>query len=119
MNTDLLDREDVDERRKESARIAEINFIEEVNDLKWLMKSRRGRRIIWSQLERAAVFRSSFNTEPLIMAKAEGFKEYGYYLLQMIHLYCPENYATMVEESRERKLRNSRNTRKSGSSATI
>lgn len=113
MNNNQPDPDLTEKEREESAKLARMAFLEEVDDLKWMMKSRRGRRIIWVQLERAGVFHSPFSTDPLIMAKACGTKEFGFYTLALIHEHAPEHYATMVEESRERKRKYS--TSKSGS----
>ena len=71
----------------------------EVSDVKWLMKGPRGRRHIWRQLELAGVFRSSFNTNAMTMAFAEGQRNIGLRLLGMVHEHCPELYNIMVEEN--------------------
>lgn len=67
-------------------------------DLKWLMGQKRGRRIVWRQLERAGVFRSSFNSNGMTMAFAEGMRNEGVRLLAQIHAHCPEAYALMAKE---------------------
>lgn len=114
MNNNQPDPDEIERERKEKAELERMAFIEEVDDLKWMMKSRRGRRIIWVQLERAGVFLSPFSTDPLMMAKACGAKEFGFYTLALIHEHAAEHYATMVEEARERKRKYS--TTKSGNS---
>ena len=70
----------------------------EESDIKWLMSSKRGRRIVWRLLDHAGVFRSSFNTNAMTMAFAEGNKNYGLRLLAMIHALCPEQYPAMMKE---------------------
>ena len=67
-------------------------------DLKWLMGSKRGRRIAWRLLDRAGVFRLSFNTNSMTMAFNEGVKNEGLRLLGLIHAVCPELYPTMIRE---------------------
>ncbi|KAA3649390.1 MAG: endopeptidase [Proteobacteria bacterium] len=67
-------------------------------DLKWLMSSKRGRRIIWRFLDRAGVFLLSFNTNAMTMAFAEGKRNEGLRLLAQIHALCPELYPVMVKE---------------------
>jgi len=67
-------------------------------DLKWLMCSERGRRIVWRLLDRAGVFRLSFNTNAMQMAFAEGNKNEGLRTLSLIHAHCPELYLVMVKE---------------------
>lgn len=106
MNIDQdFDDESIAKERELRALYERLAMEEEVEDLKWMMKNRRGRRIVWRELERARVFHSSFSSDPLVMAKREGFKEYGYHLLQMIHAHSPENYSVMVEEASDRKRR--------------
>ena len=75
----------------------------EEGDIKWLMGSRRGRRIVWRLLEQAGVFRASFNTKAMAMAFAEGNKNGGLRLLSQIHALCPELYPTMVREANEQR----------------
>lgn len=93
--TDMAAREREDAERKLKAR---LEVESEEADIKWLMGSRRGRRIIWRILERAGVFRLSFNTNAMQMAFAEGNKNEGIRTLAMIHSQCPELYPTMVKE---------------------
>lgn len=70
----------------------------EESDIKWLMASKRGRRIIWRLLDQAGLFRLSFNTNAMTMAFAEGNKNAGLRILAQIHALCPELYSTMVKE---------------------
>lgn len=85
-------------RRELAARLAKKD---EENDLKWLMKDRRGRRIVWRQLSKAGVFQSSFNTNAMTMAFSEGRRNEGLNLLSEIHRLCPKLYTTMVEEQND------------------
>ena len=68
-------------------------------DLKWLMGSKRGRRVVWRLLDQSGVFRLSFNTNAMQMAFAEGNRNYGNRTLAMIHALCPELYPQMVKEN--------------------
>lgn len=68
-------------------------------DFKWLMSSKRGRRILWHQLDRAGVFRLSFNPNAMQMAFAEGNRNEGLRTLAAIHSQCPELYPVMVKEN--------------------
>ena len=77
---------------------AKLEAQREADDLKWLMGSRRGRRLVWRQLERAGVFRLSFNTNAMQMAFAEGGRNEGLRTLAQIHATCPESYAEMLKE---------------------
>lgn len=95
--TDIFSQEPSD---KDKARQAEIDT--ELDDFKWLMSSKRGRRIVWRVLERAGVFRLSFNHNAMQMAFAEGNKNEGLRTLTMIHSVCAELYPTMVKEANDR-----------------
>lgn len=75
----------------------------EESDLKWLMSSKRGRRIVWRQLDAAGIFRTSFSTNAMNMAFAEGNKNNGLRLLAIIHRICPELYPVMVREANEQR----------------
>lgn len=80
---------------------AKLERDSEEDDLKWLMRSRRGRRIIWRHLVRARVFRSSFDTDALVMAFSEGIRNDGLRTMTMIHQLCPELYPTMIVENKD------------------
>lgn len=73
----------------------------ELLDMKWLMESKRGRRILWRMLERAGVYRLSFNTNSMTMAFAEGARNEGLRLVALIHAAAPDLYPLMLKEARE------------------
>lgn len=68
-------------------------------DIRWLMNSKRGRRIVWRLLDYAGVFRSSFAHSAMQMAFSEGYKNYGLRVLTMVHAQCPELYPQMMKEA--------------------
>ena len=71
----------------------------EEDDIKWLMGMKRGRAIVWRQLEYAGVFRLSFNTNAMQMAFNEGGRNYGNRLLAQVNTLCPELYVKMQQEA--------------------
>src|SRR3990167_6287746 len=73
----------------------------DIEDTKWLMSTKRGRRMLWRVLDRAGVFRLSFNTNALAMAFAGGCKNEGLRTLDMIQQASPDLYPTMLKEARE------------------
>ena len=87
-----LAKEDADLRKRMAADVEEL-------DLKWLMSSKRGRRIAWRLLEQAGVFRLSFNTNAMQMAFNEGNRNFGNRTLSQIHAFCSELYPVMVKEN--------------------
>lgn len=90
INGQELSRLERDERNKHEKRV-------EVEDIKWFMKSRQGRRVMWRLLERAGVFRSSFtgNNETFFR---EGMRNVGLMYLAQIHEHCADQYILMVQE---------------------
>ena len=73
----------------------------EIDDVKWLMSNKRGRRFMARLLERAGVWRLSFNTNALTMAFNEGTRNEGLRLLAQIATHCPDRYTEMLKESKE------------------
>jgi len=78
---------------------AKLELANDAADFKWLMGSKRGRRMIWRQLDRAGVFRLSFNPNAMQMAFAEGNRNEGLRTLASVHAQCPELYPVMVKEN--------------------
>lgn len=78
----------------------------EEEDIKWLMSDKRGRRVLWRLMDQAGVFRSSFNTNAMAMAFAEGNRNYGLRLLSAIHSCCPKQYPVMMKENTNERTNN-------------
>ena len=72
---------------------------EQADDLRWLLSGPRGRRIAWRWLESAGVFRTSFNTDALTMAFAEGQRNAGLRLMDQVLAVRPDAYTQMVKEN--------------------
>lgn len=94
--TDLRGQERAKAEEQKRQRLAQAN---EEDDFKWLMQSKRGRRIVWRLLEQAGVFRISFSQNSMQMAFNEGGRNYGNKVLGMIHALCPELYPTLIKEN--------------------
>ncbi len=96
--TDLRGQErDRDEKETRARLQAEV----EDADLKWLMNSTKGRRIIWRLLDQAGVYRLSFDANALRMAFNEGNRNYGNKILDLINKGCPQLFAVMLKESND------------------
>jgi hypothetical protein len=93
---DVRGQERVKSDKETRERLAREN---EEADTKWLMGSKRGRRIVWRLLDQSGVFRLSFNTNAMQMAFAEGNRNFGNRILSLIHSHVPELYPTMVKEN--------------------
>ena len=83
-----------DERKLER----QLDATEEEQDVRWLMGSKRGRRIVWRLLESSDLFTSTFVPDALRLAFCEGKRHFGGNLLATIHSHCPELYPVMVKE---------------------
>lgn len=85
------DKQEIDARKRVSRQ-------QEIGDLKWLMSSPRGRRIMWRLLELSGPFRISFDTNAMKMAFNEGNRNLGNQLFNEVMTLCPELYPVMVKE---------------------
>lgn len=95
---DPTDLEAQAEEQQQREQRAKLEAQTEVEDLKWLMGSKRGRRIVWRLLDQAGVFRLSFNTNAMQMAFAEGNRNFGNRTLAQVNAYCPELFPLMLKE---------------------
>jgi hypothetical protein len=87
--------------REKAAREAAQRARIEVDDLKWVMQNKRGRRFVHSVLERAGVFRSTFHTNALTMAFSEGARNEGLKLTNRLIEHSPELWQQMLAEQKE------------------
>lgn len=71
----------------------------EVDDLKWLMADKHGRRFVWRVLEKSRVFANAFAGDAALTAFRCGEQNIGQWLLAELHLFCPEKYQAMVREN--------------------
>ena len=100
-NFDPLDIRSQERAQAEADDRARLALQTEIDDLKWLMSNKRGRRFVARLLERAGVWRLSFNTNALTMAFNEGTRNEGLRLLAQITAHCPDRYTEMLKESKE------------------
>ena len=98
---DPIDTHAQQEGREEAEARRRLMRKQETEDLKWLMNSRRGRRIMWRWLEISGPFRLSFDANALKMAFAEGNRNLGNQLFNEVMEICPEMYPVMVKEQHD------------------
>lgn len=96
---DPLDHEQQDGERAEVRQARELAAKQAQADFVWLMSDPRGRRIVWSQLAAAGVFRSTFDHNPQQMAFAEGHRSAGLRLMSQLLTLTPDHYHTMTKEN--------------------
>lgn len=93
--------QDDDRRRIARENRARMLRESEKADVRWLMSTRRGRRIIWRILNDSNVFLLSFTPDAMQTAFNEGRKAYGLRVLLSVHEWCPEQYPLMTKEANE------------------
>lgn len=94
---------DLSAQRAETARLEALQqqvHKRDQEDIKWLMSSQGGRRIMWGLLGRAGVFRSSFTGNSTTFFN-EGQRNLGLIYLNLINEFCPDQYVTMAREAAE------------------
>jgi len=69
---------------------------QELHDIDALMATQAGSRFLWRLLTQSGVFRSSFSTDPLVMAMNEGQRNVGLRVVGDIMAACPEKYIDMM-----------------------
>lgn len=74
----------------------------EAADIVWIMGSKQGRRVVRRLLSQARVFQSVFDTNAMAMAFAEGRRNQGLKLLDLVNTHCPQLYPVMMREADER-----------------
>ena len=69
------------------------------DDLRWLMADPRGRRFMWSLLERTGLFRLSFAGTEAETAFNEGHRDIGLTVFNDVMRVAPDLYLTMAREA--------------------
>lgn len=70
----------------------------ELDDLRWLLGHPQGRRVLTRMLERAGLFRSSFNHSGSVMAFSEGKRDMGLWLSAELSEASPDGYVKVLTE---------------------
>lgn len=97
-NHDPLDEASQDAIRKDNALAEKLAQQTEIDDIKWLMGSKRGRRMVWHILDRANIYASSFNANSMSMAFAEGAKKEALRMQRLAAFYCADQNTLMLKE---------------------
>lgn len=92
-DTQAQEKQEADRKAKQEAASRQ-----EIEDFKWLMSEKRGRRIVWGLLEKTGMYRSSFtgNSETFFR---EGARNIGLIYTGLINDHCLERYLSMVREN--------------------
>lgn len=100
---DPLDDSAQKEAAAKDAEAARLQRAREVDDFKWLMGHRQGRRFMWRLLKM-----SGLHNNPFHPGAPKGLTEFncgqmnlGLILQAEIHTICPEHHTTMTREQQE------------------
>ncbi|HAC6396202.1 Bbp19 family protein [Salmonella enterica] len=94
---------DKDELRIQNERKKHDLEQREKDDIKFVMDSEQGRRVVWSLLEKGQVFGTCFNVDPNITAFNEGQRNLALVLFQRVMAHCPDQYLKMAAEASEQE----------------
>ncbi|HBT3179491.1 TPA: hypothetical protein PIP00_001039 [Klebsiella pneumoniae] len=75
----------------------------EKDDIKFVMDSEQGRRVVWGLLEKGKVFAPCFAGDPHLTAFNEGQRNLALALFQRIMTHCPDQYLKMAAEASEQE----------------
>ena len=89
---------EINEERESAEIKMRLESSMEEDELKWVLSNKRGRRFIYRLLDRAGVWRLSFDPDLAIMSFREGQKNEGLRLLSMVTTHCPDRYTEMLKE---------------------
>lgn len=95
--TDLRQEREARDKQAEQKRLKEL---ERVTDLQWLMEHPEGRRFMWWLLERAGVYRTTFDANATVMAFREGHRNLGVMLEAECRTHVLERYIQMLKEQK-------------------
>lgn len=93
--TDILDTDREQEAADRAIRAEQV----EVEDLKWVLSDKRGRRFVARMLDQTGIWRLSFSTNALTMGFHEGARNLGLRLLADLTKHCPGRYLDMIKEA--------------------
>lgn len=88
--------------REAAEREAKARREREIADFRWLMQDERGRGFIWRLMREGRVFHSSFDADPLVMARNEGKRDQGLRLVNELLELCPEKWLEMINDQKRR-----------------
>lgn len=95
---DLYDTEANEAREAEAKVEAKRLDDQRIEDLKWLMADKRGRRVMWELLAITGPNVNPFAVDPYTTARNCGQMLIGQHYTGNLHLHCYERYNQMVTE---------------------
>jgi len=109
MSFDPLDTDALEERQAADQQRARNELRVAVDDMRWLMNDKRGRRFVWQLLEETQAYSSTFRSgDPHTSAFLEGKRAIGLHLLSMINANFADQYVLMLQEHQNHVRRTGR-----------
>lgn len=71
----------------------------DTDDIRHVMSSVQGRRVVWALLEQGKIFGQCFAIDPHVTAFNEGQRNLALALFQRVMMCCPELYMKMADEA--------------------
>lgn len=99
MNYDPFDLTGQEAEADDKATKGKLDRETEEADIKWLMSSKRGRRIVWRLLSQSGVFQPVFHPTAMVMSFQEGKRNYGLQMLAAVNTHCSDLYTAMMKEN--------------------
>lgn len=90
---------DEEKLREDNARKQRDLAQRDIDDIKFVMGSPQGRRVVWDVLESGRVFAAIPPMDALAMAFNEGQRNLALALFQRVMGHCPEQYLKMAAEA--------------------
>lgn len=97
---------DVDDDKLRDDQLARQQLLaqRDIDDIKFVMGSEQGRRVVWSLLERGKVFSPCFSGDSHLTAFNEGQRNLALALFQRVMAHCPDQYLKMAAEAGDNNL---------------
>ena len=104
MNSNVFE---TDDEKKKAAELHKRIRDRERSDIKKVLDRSEGRRFIWRILSEAGIYRSCFSTNALEMARLEGKRDMGNFIIQDVLSAKPDALEIMRREAINDKWLNS------------
>ena len=85
---------------KKGAKIDKSKRQDEIDDIRFVLSTRQGRRFIWRHLTNAGIFQSCFTGNSSTFFN-EGRRDIGLKILAEVNASSPDSYILMMKESNE------------------
>ena len=95
----MTDEWDDDQPNPEQVKRLQIRAERDADDIRLVMSTEQGRRVVWAVLEQGKVFGSTFAIDPAVTAFNEGQRNLALALFSRVMAVCPEQYLKMADEA--------------------